>query len=66
MSCGHGGQLDERIVAQGGDRFQRHVAGASDGLFVILLQEDGADEPDDGRVIGEAADDFGAAFDFRR
>src|SRR5580700_3919542 len=59
MSGGHGGQLDERIVAQRSHGFQRHVAGALDGPFVVLLEEDGTDEPDDGLIIGEDADDLG-------
>src|SRR6266705_1484620 len=36
--CRHGGQLDQGILAQRGDGFQRHVAGPLDGPFVILLQ----------------------------
>ena len=63
MSGSHGGQLDEGIVAQRGDRFQRHVAGALDCPFVVLFEEDSADEPDDGLVVGEDADDLGAALD---
>ena len=63
MSGGHGGQLDERIVAQRSHGFQRHVAGALDGPFVVLLEEDGTDEPDDGLIIGEDADDLGTALD---
>src|SRR5204863_352964 len=58
-----GGQLDEGIVAQRRDGFQRHVASALDGPFISLLEEDGADEPDDGGLVGEDADDLGAALD---
>jgi hypothetical protein len=32
-----------------------------DRPFVVLLEEDGADEPDDGVVVGEDADDLGPA-----
>jgi hypothetical protein len=39
LSGGHGGQLDEGIVAQRCHSFQRHVAGALDGPF------DGMDRP---------------------
>jgi hypothetical protein len=51
-------------MAQGGHGFQRHVAGALDDPFVVLFQEDCADEPDDGVVVGEDADDLGPPFDF--
>jgi len=44
MSGGHGRQLDEGIVAQRRDGFQRHVAGTLHGPFVVLLQEDGTNE----------------------
>jgi hypothetical protein len=44
------------------DRFGAHVA-AGDGPFVVLFGEDGADEPDDRRAVGEDADDVGAAAD---
>ena len=37
----------------GRDGFQRHVAGALDGPFVVLLEQDCADEPDDGRSLGK-------------
>ena len=57
----HGWQSDDGIIAQGGDGFQRHIAGALDGPFVVLLQQDCADEPDDSLVVGKDADDVGAA-----
>src|SRR5271165_32094 len=59
----HGGQSDDRIIAQGGHGFQGHVAGALDGPFVVLFEQDGADQPDDGVVVGEDADDVGPALD---
>ena len=55
LSGGHGGQLDEGIVAQRCHGFQRHVAGALNRPLIVLFQEDGADEPDDGLVVGEDA-----------
>ena len=58
-----GEQSDDGIVAQCRHRFKRHVASALHGPFVALLQEDGLDEPDDGVVVGEDADDLGAPFD---
>ena len=63
MSGSHGGQLDEWIVAHRGDCFQRHVAGALHGPFIVLLDQDRADETDDGLVVGEDADDVGAPLD---
>src|SRR5260370_7515575 len=63
MSCGQGGQLDEGIVAQRCHGFQGHVAGALHGPLIVLFEEDGTDEPNDGLVIGEDADDLRAALD---
>ena len=62
-SACHGGQADEGIIAQRGDGFQRHVAGALDGPFVVLFEQEGADEADDGVLVGEDADDVGAPLD---
>ena len=42
----------------------RVVSGALDGPFVVLFEEDGADEPHEGVVVGEDAHDAGPAFDF--
>ena len=63
MSCGHGGQDDDGIIADGGDGFQRHVAGALHGPFVVLLHQDRADEADYGVVVGKDADDIGPPLD---
>jgi hypothetical protein len=60
-SDGHGGQSDDGIIAQSGHSFQGHVACALDRPFVVLLQQDRADEPDDGFVVGKDADDVGPA-----
>jgi hypothetical protein len=43
--------------------FQYHISSALDGPFVVLFQEDGADQPCDRRVVWEDADDIGPAFD---
>jgi hypothetical protein len=40
-----GSSLNVAIVSRG------HVAGALDGPFVVLFEEDGADEPDEGVVV---------------
>ena len=40
------------------------VAAVAGLPFVVYVGEDGADEADDGGVVGENADDAGAAFDF--
>ncbi len=60
----HSGQSDDGIIAQGRHGFQGHVAGALDRPFVILLEQDRPDQTSDCVVIGEDADDLGAAFDF--
>src|SRR5260370_17614268 len=60
MSCGQGGQLDEGIVAQRCHGFQGHVAGALHGPLIVLFEEGGTDEPNDGLVLGEDAHDLGA------
>jgi hypothetical protein len=62
-SCGRGGQHEGEIIAQGGDRFQGHVAGALHRSFVVLLQEDGADQAGDRGLVREDADHLGAPLD---
>ena len=63
-SCsGHSREHDDGIIADGGESFKGHVAGALDGPFIALLHEDRADESGDGRFIREDADDIGAALD---
>src|SRR4051812_7128187 len=54
---GLGGRVDERHRLAGG-------VGARDEPLVILLRQQGAGEADDGLVVGEDADDVGAAADF--
>lgn len=39
LSGGHGGQLDDGIIAQRRDVFPAHVAGTLDGRFIVLFQE---------------------------
>ena len=51
------------IVAHRGDGFQRHVAPSPDGPFIVLFEQNGADEPVDCVVVGEDSDDIGSAFD---
>ena len=46
-----------------GRLFPGSCSGALDCPFVILLDQDGSDETDDGFLVGEDADDVGAAFD---
>ena len=41
--------------------FQSHVAGALNGPLVILLQQNGADQPGERRLIGENADHVAAS-----
>jgi hypothetical protein len=44
-------------MAQRGDGFQRHLAAALRRPFVVLFDEDGADEAHDGGLVGKDADD---------
>ena len=54
---------DDGIVADGSHGFKRHIAGALDSPFVTLFHEDGADQARYRGLIGEDADDLGAALD---
>ena len=51
----HGGEADDGIIAQSIQAFQPHVTPAHRPL-VILLEDERADEADDGLVVGEDAD----------
>ncbi len=51
------------IIGHWRDGFQRHVASALHGPFVILLQQQCADQAGDGGLIGEDADNLAAALD---
>ena len=62
-SCRDRGQLDDGIIAQRSDRFQAHVAAPLDGLFVILFEQQRADEARDRLFIGEESHDVGTALD---
>ena len=57
----HGG-----IIAQRCDGFQGHVAAALDGPFIVLFEEDRADEANKSVFVGEDADDLGASLDLSR
>jgi hypothetical protein len=46
------------------DRFQGHVSAALNRPFVILFEQQGADEALDGVFVGEDAHDVGAPLDF--
>jgi len=63
VSGGHGGRADGGMIADGADGLQSHVARALGGPFVGLLEENGADEPHDGGLVGKDADDLGASLD---
>jgi hypothetical protein len=56
------GDLLGRVV-DGGHGFLAEVAAFGDGPVVVLVEQDGADETDDGGVVGEDPDDVPAAFD---
>jgi hypothetical protein len=52
------------ILAERRDGFQGHVSGTLDRPFVVLLEQQGADEADEGGLVGEDADDFAVPLDF--
>ncbi len=62
-SGGQGWQTDGGIIAEGGDGFQGHVAGALDGPLIALFEQDGPDQARDRCFVGEDADKVGAALD---
>ena len=53
LSGGRSGQLDKGIIAQRCNGFQCHVARPLDGPFIVLLEQDGADQAGNGVLIGE-------------
>jgi hypothetical protein len=53
LSGRHGWQLDDLIIAQRRECFQAHVSAALNRPFVILLEQQGADEARDGVFVGE-------------
>ena len=53
LSGGQGWQADLWIIAERGDGFQRHVARTLHRPFIILLEQHGADEADEGRSLGK-------------
>ena len=56
-------QADAEIMAQRCDGFQAHVASALDGPFIVLFEQQCADQADNGGLIGEDTDDLAAALD---
>ena len=57
-----GGKLTGGEYRSGRERLQAHVA-ALDGPLVVLLQQPGADEAHDGRLVGEYTHHVGVALD---
>jgi hypothetical protein len=53
-----------RIIAHLRHGLKCQVPGALDGPFVILFEQQCADETDDGFVVRKDADDLGASLDF--
>ena len=56
-------QSDGWSIAHRGHGLQRHVARALGGPFIGLLEEERADESDDGGFVGKDADHIGAPLD---
>jgi hypothetical protein len=63
LSVGHGGQADDGIIAQRCDGFQHHLARALHSPFIVLLEQDCADQTGDGGLVGEDADDVCGSLD---
>ena len=49
---------DEGIIGDLGDGFKGDVTPGLNGPFVVLFEEDGADQSGNGLVVGENADDI--------
>jgi hypothetical protein len=49
------------IIAQARDGFQGPVAATLDGPFVVLFEQNCADEANNGVLVGEDADNLGTA-----
>ena len=47
-----------------GDGFKGDVATALNGPFVVLFKQDSSDQPGNGLVVWEDADDIAASLDF--
>ena len=56
-------QADSEIIADGRERFQRHVSGALDRPFLRLLHQDCADEAPDQCLVRKDADNVCAPLD---
>jgi hypothetical protein len=53
-----------RIIAHWREGFQRHVARALDSPFVVLFEQDRADETGDCSLVWENTHHLGPSFDF--
>ena len=62
-SAGDSRKADGWIIAQGRDGFQRHVTGPLDVPFVVLFEQDRADQAHDGVLVGEDAHHLGSPLD---
>jgi hypothetical protein len=63
LALGRGGGNRRCGVAETGHGCLGEVAALSDGPLVVLFDDHGGDEPLDGGVVGEHADDIGASLD---
>jgi hypothetical protein len=58
------GKADDGSSLTGAMVFQAHVAGALNGPFVVLLEQDRSHETDDGVLVWKDADHFGPPLDW--
>ena len=54
---------DVEIIVERDDGFQRHVEGALNKLLVVLLQQDGADQPHERRLFAKHTNNVAAPLD---
>jgi hypothetical protein len=62
-TASHRWEADGGIIAQGGDRFQCHVAAALDRPLIVLFEQNCADRRVIASSFGNDADHFGSALD---
>ena len=63
LSDSHGWQPDDEIIAHVSDSFQGHVSAALNRPFIVLFEQQRADETGYGLLVGKDADDIGASLD---
>jgi hypothetical protein len=63
LSDSHGWQPDDEIIGHVSDSFQGHVLAALNRPFIVLFEQQRADETGYGLLVGEDTDDIRASLD---